>query len=630
MTASVVLLSLVGFSQTCPIPTSSGVFVTLDPTYQLAPSSVGFTNVGLCFYNSTPTLITAAQFRVFYDKLAFSGVDTVTSLNTSYSQYLQFVDNPTGGYVTITMSYTGNLSTFQIPNGAFVQLKLNHIAGFSSLTSIGNMTFSGVATFPSISTTQAGMDNSLTLQNFGGVMLPQTMSYHGTFLNVTGSGAKNLTVALEKKLKTSSTWSQVLTQLTANDGTFAFNNVNIDTTGWNVRLKIQGDTLAVGNVISTSDAQKINQYVLGTSTPSGFDYYTADVNGDNGISISDAYGVFGRVAGRFTTWPNSVKDVKFFTQTEYNTINGSTNNYTSAIPGVTNFTFDIIAGQPDSVTYYVLVPGDANGTGYHMARLTPIDVTINPNSNTPSQSYNVIDKKVEYDFPTASIEINVPSLSVDEGNLVNIPVRVYTNGNDLGSLQFGFKYDDTLLDFKGVESKSASSRWITFLNTNDNQVDWGGYDNSNNLNSLRNNDEVVTLQFLAKKPQNQWGTSPLFTTNKFAGNRVAKDLSIAPTNGILVVYKISNSFDFSLNEDMNIFPNPTDDYINVKFKVIKEGNVTLVVYGIDGKSHKVIVNGTMPEGEYQYGASLGYLPEGTYVAVLKRQDKSITSKFVLK
>jgi hypothetical protein len=107
-------------------------------------------------------------------------------------------------------------------------------------------------------------------------------------------------------------------------------------------------------------------------------------------------------------------------------------------------------------------------------------------------------------------------------------------------------------------------------------------------------------------------------------------LSIAPTNGILVVYKISNSFDFSLNEDMKIFPNPTDDYINVKFKVIKEGNVTLVVYGIDGKSHKVIVNGTMPEGEYQYGASLGYLPEGTYVAVLKRQDKSVTSKFVLK
>lgn len=630
MAASVMLLSFVGFSQTCPIPTSSGVFVTLDSIYQLSPSSVGFTNVGLCFYNNTSTLITAAQFRVFYDKLAFSGVDTVTSLNTSYSQYLQFVDNPTGGYVTITMSYTGNLSTFQIPNGTFVQLKLNHIAGFSSLTSIGNTTFSGVATFPSISTTQAGMDNSLTLQNFGGVMVPQTMSYHGTFLNVTGSGAKNLTVALEKKLKTSSTWSQVLTQLTANDGTFAFNNINIDTTGWNVRLKVQGDTLAVGNVISTSDAQKINQYVLGTSIPSGFDYYTADVNGDNNVSISDAYGVFGRVAGRFTTWPNSVKDVKFFTQTEYNTINGSTNNYTSTIAGVTNFTFDIVAGQPDSVIYYVLVPGDANGTGYHMARLTPIDVTINPNSNTPSQVYNVIDKKVEYDFPTASIEVNVPSLSVDEGNLVNIPVRVYTNGNDLGSLQFGFKYDDTLLDFKGVESKSASSRWITFLNTNDNQVDWGGYDNSTNLNSLRNNDEVVTLQFLAKKPQNQWGTSPLFTTNKFAGNTIAKDLSIVPTNGILVVYKISNSFSFSPNEDMIIFPNPTDDYINVKFKVIKEGDVMLVVYGIDGKSHKVIVDGTMPEGEYQYGANLGHLQQGTYVAVLKRQDKTITSKFVLK
>ena len=118
------LLTMVGFAQTCPTPTTSGVFITLDTTYLAGTVAQGYTNVGLCFYNNTTTLITAAQFRVYYDKLAFSGVDTVTSLNTSYSQYLQYVDNPANGYVTITLSYTGSLSTFEIPDGAFVQLKL--------------------------------------------------------------------------------------------------------------------------------------------------------------------------------------------------------------------------------------------------------------------------------------------------------------------------------------------------------------------------------------------------------------------------------------------------------------------------------------------------------------------------
>ena len=74
------------YSQTCPTPSTSGVHITLDSTYQTGKYSDGFTNVGLCFYNSSSENITAVQFRMFYDKQAFSGVDTVTSTNTSFSQ----------------------------------------------------------------------------------------------------------------------------------------------------------------------------------------------------------------------------------------------------------------------------------------------------------------------------------------------------------------------------------------------------------------------------------------------------------------------------------------------------------------------------------------------------------------
>jgi|694.fasta_scaffold16916_7 hypothetical protein len=620
--------TLIGYAQTCPTPTTSGVFVTLDSNYQLAPSAVGFTNVGLCFYNNTTTLITATQFRVYYDKLAFSGINTVTSLNTSYSQYLQYVDNPSLGFVTITLSYTGSLSSFEIPDGAFVQLKLNHITGFSTLSSVDNMSFSGVNTFPSISTNQDGTDNTLTLQNFGGVMSPQTFSFSGTFTNVTGTGAKNLTVGLEKKLRPNGSWTPVTSVLSNNSGVFAFSNIAVDTTGYDVRIKIVGDTMLVGNVISTADAQKVNDYVLGTQTPTGFDYYTADVNGDNNLTISDAYGVFGRISGRFSVWPNSVKDVKFFTSSEYETINGSSTNYLSSIFGTTNFTFNIIEGA-SSPTFYVLVPGDANGTGYHMARVTPIEVLITPQPGVESQIYNVIDTKVDYDFPTTSIEVNVPHLSVQEGSLVNIPIKVLTNGVKLGSLQFGLKYNDTLLDFKGIDAKSSASSWLTYLNTNDNEISWGGYDVSSHLKPLNDGDEVVTLKFITKQPQDQWTTSPLWTTNKFAGNNTCKDLTITPTNGILQVYKLSNpgvgGFD-----DMTVFPNPTDDYINVKFEVKEYGPVKLSVYGINGVEYKIVVNDKMPMGDYQYETSLGNLTAGVYIAVLKRSDKQLTNRIILK
>jgi hypothetical protein len=52
------------------------------------------------------------------------------------------------------------------------------------------------------------------------------------------------------------------------------------------------------------------------------------------------------------SWPNNVKDVVFFTEAEYSTIQAAPNtNFTSTISGNTNFTFTILPGQPDSVTY---------------------------------------------------------------------------------------------------------------------------------------------------------------------------------------------------------------------------------------------------------------------------------------
>jgi hypothetical protein len=276
-----------------------------------------------------------------------------------------------------------------------------------------------------------------------------------------------------------------------------------------------------------------------------------------------------------------------------------------------------------------MVPGDANGTGYHMARVTPIEVLIDPTPGVESQIYNVIDTRVEYDFPTSQIEVNVPRLTVQEGNVVDIPVKVFTNGVKLNSLQFGVKYDETLLQFKGIYSTSNANKWLTYVNPNDGQIDWGGYDVTDNLNPLENGSDVITMQFVALKPQLQWDNSPLYTTNKFAGNVNHRDLEINPTNGIIQVVKISNNVILIDNNSMEIFPNPVTDKVTVIFNVTEPTQATLTIKDLVGRTVMNILAGQVPEGQFQYNADLGKLSPGMYLATLSLENgKFIAEKLI--
>jgi hypothetical protein len=623
------LVSVNILAQSGPPAPSSGIWAIIDTNYTVGPTSTGHTAAKLTLKNTTLTKYTGVQFRVFYDKVAFTNA-TVSLIGSTTNLDLQYVTNTTNGYITITLVYTGASSTFTLADDERFLIDFTHAAPaiFNNITTISNLTWTGVQTFSQGAAEQNGTDVTLGLHSYGGIFEFQTLKFHGTFLNVTGTPAKNLPLALEKRPSSGGSWTQVNTYYTDVAGKFDFTE-NIDTTYWDVRLAIQGDTMGVGNIISATDAQLINQWVLGTSAMSGFDYFTADVNGSNGITISDAYGVFGRVSGRFTSWPNSVKDIKFFTPAEYAAINGSSTNLTSTYAGVTNFYHDIIAGQPDSIVRYVMVPGDANGTGYHMARVTPIEVLINPTPGVESQIYNVIDTRVEYDFPTSQIEVNVPRLTVQEGNIVDIPVKVFTNGVKLNSLQFGVKYNETLLQFKGIYSTSNANKWLTYVNPNDGQIDWGGYDVTDNLNPLEDGSDVITMQFVALKPQLQWDNSPLYTTNKFAGNVNHRDLEINPTNGIIQVVKISNNVILIDNNSMEIVPNPVTDKVTVIFNVTEPTQATLTIKDLVGRTVMNILAGQVPEGQFQYNADLGKLAPGMYLATLSLENgKFIAEKLI--
>jgi hypothetical protein len=616
-------LAVFGVSaQSAATSPGTGHWVVIDSGYQVATTTVGQTVAPLYFYNtSTSEKITGMQYRVFYDNTAFTAA--VPSLKiSSTDQYLQYVDSNTQGFLTVTLVYTGTSSTFNYSNGATFDLTFTHAgsATWNTLDSIKTLKVAGVKSFANKAATNWGNDTTLVVYSYGGRFNQKVLRFAAKFKNVTGSDAKNLWVSLEKKAPSGS-WTQVEAKATNSTGVVVFRKF-LDTTYWDVRMVVKGDTMTPGSVISTADAQKINQSILAQYTPSGFDYYTMDVNGTDGsISIADVYSVYGRLAGRFSAWPNGKKDVMFFTVAEYNAINGSATNLTSTYSTINNFDYSI--DGRDSITYYVAVKGDANNTGFKMARLTPIKI-INP---VNAKNY-IIDNTVQYDNVTETIEVNMPKVKVDEGNLVNVPVKMLTNGKQLGAVQLELKYDTALLEFKKIDLTEKMMNWTSYTNPSNGVVAFGAADLKGNQ-LINDGEQIIVLQFIAKKPQEEWSSAAIWTGPKFVGGNDARDMNITPAMGVIEVRRINKPIKLTQLENILVFPNPTDGEIMVQFRVEQESQTEVSVSDLIGRKVMEVINTKMPVGEYKYLVNLTPLDNGFYLMSVKTDTKISTSKIII-
>ena len=616
-------LAVFGVSaQSASTSPGTGHWVVIDSGYQVATTTVGQTIAPLHFYNtSTSEKITGMQYRVFYDNTAFTAA--VPSLKISATdQYLQYVDSNTQGFLTVTLVYTGTSSTFNYSNGATFDLTFTHASSttWNTLDSIKTLKVAGVKSFANKAATNWGNDTTLVVYSYGGRFNQKVLRFAAKFKNVTGSDAKNLWVSLEKKAPSGS-WTQVEAKSTNSTGVVVFRKF-LDTTYWDVRMVVKGDTMIPGNVISTADAQKINQSILGQYVPSGFDYYTMDVNNTDGsISIADVYSVYGRLAGRFSAWPNGKKDVMFFTVAEYNAINGSATNLTSTYSTINNFNYTI--DGKDSITYYVAVKGDANATGFKMARLTPIKI-INP---VNAKNY-IIDNTVQYDNVTETIEINMPKVKVDEGNLVNVPVKMITNGKQLGAVQLELKYDTALLEFKKIDLTEKMMNWTSYTNPDNGVVAFGAADLKGNQ-LINDGEQILVMQFIAKKPQAEWSSAAIWTGPKFVGGNDARDMNITPAMGVIEVRRVNKPVKLSKLEDIIVFPNPNDGIVNLQFRVEQESQTEVLVSDLVGRKVMDVLNTKMPAGDYKYVVNLTQLDNGFYLVSVKTDNKISTSKIII-
>ena len=250
-------------AQSGPPAPSPGLWAIIDGTYAVGTATQGYTSAKITLKNTTVSKYTGTQFRAFYDKTAFSSA-SVSLIGSPANLVVQYLDNNANGYITITLVYTGASALYTIPDGEMFDLTLTHvtpIATFLNLGPISPLTFSGTPSFSAIAADQPGTDLTLSLHNYGGVFNRPEIKFHGTFTNVNSTPSKSLTLGFYKKPKATNSWSLVSAVTTNTLGQYQFQQP-IDTSFYDVRFEVRGDTMGVGNVITTADAQMINSWHL--------------------------------------------------------------------------------------------------------------------------------------------------------------------------------------------------------------------------------------------------------------------------------------------------------------------------------------------------------------------------------
>lgn len=353
---STVLVTTIATSQTTA-PDATKPYLIFDATYDLQPVGTGTpTNVEIYYDNQTGTANKAVQFRFWYDASVFDA-PTVTYIGSTSSTYFQNKVDTVEGNVTVTWVYTGNDANFDIAAGAMFNVALPFNSSFTNGT-IDAMAFTGTTSFPSYGTLPTGLDTQLGLHNYGGVLQEPVFTYAATVLNTATNPAGSIPVKLEKSAD-GTTWDTVLTVNTDSNGIADF-ETNLDQSYWQIRIKIEAG-LDASSALSTADANMIAQMAVGIQQPVGTQFYSANVNQSTGITTSDSYMVFSRLAQGATSYPNN-PDVLFFTETQYTSIFDSTTNQSTAIPGQVTFNSPLI-NNTTAGNYYMVILGDVNGTG---------------------------------------------------------------------------------------------------------------------------------------------------------------------------------------------------------------------------------------------------------------------------
>lgn len=619
-----------GYSEILTAPNSNSAYVLVDTLFTLEETPVGYTEVYLHFANPTADNVKAVQFQINYDDVAFTTPQiywgpTATTVTDKYGSY--FVD---GNSINVIASYTGNSSTFNWSDGAMFKLKLYNTTAYNAESD--SLYFNPSTTYQSLYTTGNGVDNSLGLYNYGGNFQMPDLNYPIHVYNVDSSDAQGVWYSAYSRHKdsTAGQWNLIEADSTDSNG-LAIVTTQLDTTKYHLRLVGQTDTMTDGGALSVTDAYKLANHASQQDTLSGIEWLQGDINESGDVTISDAFGMFNRLALQSSNWSSLFSGV-------YNTTLLTPSAYALAIQSQAaplwsvaprQYNIDTIQNGNDSAIAFLYVVGDVTNTGYNNPAVL-VAKMANPSSGTDY----ILDPAVYMSNIDDTVQFQIPKLVMTDEYTMEVPVTLYTFGNNLGAIQMGIEFDTTIFSFNSIQMGDATSKWTSVLSVEDGKVFWAGHEDKMNPSLVTNMTTQFTFVFDVDQPTG-WQTSPLRIFKKAAGDEFANDVNIKPSpNDGSVVNRISIDPELlELMEGFRVYPNPTNDFYGnwIVFEhhtELENGEITAFIYDAFGRQVLNWSDQIYNNGFQLHGFSLDGLPEGFYFIRLVTPDRDKTYRIV--
>lgn len=620
-----------GYSEILTPPTTNSAYILVDTMFTLEESTVGYTEVYLHFSNPTPDNVKALQFQFSYDDAAFSSAEVywgpvAASVTDKYGSY--YSDN---GDVNVVLSYIGNSSSFGWSDGAIVKVKLNNSSSYNSESDSIQFISSS---YQNLYTTGNGVDNTLGRYNYGGNFQMPEMNFPIHVYNVDSSDAQGVWYSAYSRHKdsTAGQWSLIEIDSTNSDG-LAIVTTQLDTTKYHLRLVGQTDTMTDGSALSITDAYKLANHSSQQDTLSNIEWLQGDINEDSNVSISDAFAMFNRLALQSSTWNtlfSGIYNVTLLTPTAYQAaVQSQSAPSWSVAPR--QYNIDTIVNSNDSAIAFLYVVGDVTNTGYNNPAVL-VAKMADPSSGTDY----ILDPAVYMSNIDDTVQFQIPKLVMTDEYTMEVPVTLYTFGNDLGAIQMGIEFDTTIFSFNSIQMGDATSKWTSLLSVEDGKVFWAGHEDKLNPSLVTNMTTQFTFVFDVDQPTG-WQTSPLRIFNKAAGDEFANDINIKPSpNDGSVVNRISIDPELlELMEGFRVYPNPTSDFYGnwIVFEhhtELENGEIDATVYDVSGKPVMLWSDQIYNNGFQLHGFTLEGLPEGMYILRLTTPDRDKSYRIIKK
>ncbi len=269
----------------------------------------------------------------------------------------------------------------------------------------------------------------------------------GPLFNVTSTG----TVNVIDSLLTPSTQYKIMVM---------YNMDNIQDL-YNTAITTSDYTAAQSEFIS----QNLDGTFKNTIITSGAGYKAADVNRSGALDGGDLTRLFAQVVNvdqltvlpaGYTVGSNGWMSMMTFKKSSYN--NATPADWVTNFPvGPTFYPYTTRPqmGNPETINISYLLFGDINKS----------------HSSTVTQGGNTV---VNRRLAVSPITVNLTN-TVVTSNSIEIPVKVSTNGNKVGALQFQFSYDETKLKFEELKNE-LPNKWYVFANKGTGYIKFGALD----------------------------------------------------------------------------------------------------------------------------------------------------------